>query len=162
MSSPSSFSLSHPPSSTTSPSPVASKRKSAVGPIIGGVLGSSVVALLLVAWCCLRRRFRLESLILKPSLYLIPPVGQIRSASKLALGQPAPSAVIESQAAMLQRANASSPALPAPEMPSVGISNPNPAAETQLQAVVARLALVEAALTARDAGEDLPPDYSPG
>ncbi|KAJ7629094.1 hypothetical protein FB45DRAFT_1059693 [Roridomyces roridus] len=140
------------PSNSSTTALIASKRTSAAGPILGGVLGGAVAVLLI--WWCIRRHLRLRS--------PIPPldaeqIGEIRSASTLALDRPSPPALIESQAAMLEKLNAFVTALPAPESLSSGSSSSNRATETQLLAVVERVALLEAALTAR--GEALPPNY---
>ncbi|KAJ7629095.1 hypothetical protein FB45DRAFT_1029139 [Roridomyces roridus] len=166
--SPSTSALGHPGStSDTLPSP--HKRKSPIGPVVGGVLGGLIVLVLI--WWCIRRRSKTrlrirEGLLFNPSPSPIPPldaeqVGELRTDSTLALDRPAPPAVIETQAAMLEKANASVSAVRVPVVTSpVGRSGSNSATGAPLQAVVARLALVEAALTAR--AEDLPPDYSPG
>ncbi|KAJ7629089.1 hypothetical protein FB45DRAFT_919967 [Roridomyces roridus] len=135
-----------------------SRHATPIGPIVGGAIGGIVALLLLgglILWCRRRRaRFNLRSERLPPT----PPLGELRSGSRLALDRPALPAVIESQAAMLEKANALAgsrvPAAPDP------ISSSNPVTETQFRAMADRLAVVEAALTARD--EDLPPNYTPG
>ncbi|KAJ7629093.1 hypothetical protein FB45DRAFT_1029137 [Roridomyces roridus] len=141
-----------------------------VAPIVGGALGGLLVLLLagLILWR--RRRRRIERRIERTTL-LSPtsPIGEIRSASTLALDRPAPAAVIESQAVMLEKANAflTSSASSGPRPPAaseseglLGSSSSIPVMEIQVRAMAERLALVEAALTAR--GEDLPPNYTPG
>ncbi|KAJ7629091.1 hypothetical protein FB45DRAFT_868034 [Roridomyces roridus] len=140
----------------------------AVGPIVGGAVGG-LLALFLVVGLVVWLRRRASSLRRAAPCSPTSPVGEIRSASTLALDRPAPSAVIESQAAMLEKANAWLPSVPSgsrlPVMSdaadSIGSSSSVPVMETwQFRAMAERLALVEAALTAR--GEDLPPNYSPG